>query len=221
MRKSLPCRMYQPEGAWMMYKKHWYDNLWIWSVIYFILGFFNIMFAWLGMIDFLLPIILAVAGGNKWFCNNLCGRGQLFALLGGKFKLSRNIKTPKWLVSKWFRYLFLVFFLTMFGVMVFNTYLVAGGAKNLSESIKLLWTFNVPWGWAYSQSTLPEWVVQFAFGFYGLMLTSAIIGIVAMLLFKPRTWCAFCPMGTMTQMICKVRASEVFPSKGIDKKIEK
>ncbi|MGN0752602.1 MAG: 4Fe-4S binding protein [Christensenellales bacterium] len=22
---------------------------------------------------------------------------------------------------------------------------------------------------------------------------------------KPRTWCAFCPMGTMTQAICKLR----------------
>ena len=27
-------------------------------------------------------------------------------------------------------------------------------------------------------------------------------------LFKPRTWCSFCPMGTMTQMICKVKAGE-------------
>nr|WP_303684772.1 hypothetical protein [Phascolarctobacterium succinatutens] len=26
-----------------------------------------------------------------------------------------------------------------------------------------------------------------------------------MALFKPRTWCTFCPMGTMTQMICKMK----------------
>ena len=26
-----------------------------------------------------------------------------------------------------------------------------------------------------------------------------------MIFFKPRTWCAFCPMGTMTQAICKLR----------------
>ena len=48
-------------------KKHWYDYLWIWSVVYFTLGFFNILFAWLGMIDFLLPVMFAAFGGNKFF----------------------------------------------------------------------------------------------------------------------------------------------------------
>ena len=56
--------------------KHWYDYLWICAILYFTLGFFNILFAWLGMIDFLLPLILAIFGGNKFFCNHLCGRGQ-------------------------------------------------------------------------------------------------------------------------------------------------
>ena len=40
------------------------------------------------------------------------------------------------------------------------------------------------------------------------MLTSTLIGIVVMVLFKPRAWCVFCPMGTMTQLICKVKAKE-------------
>ena len=42
-----------------MKKKHWYDYLWIWSIIYFALGFFNILFAWLGMIDFLIPLLFS------------------------------------------------------------------------------------------------------------------------------------------------------------------
>lgn len=112
-------------------KKHWYDSLWIWSIVYFALGFFNILFAWLGMIDFLLPILLAVFGGNKFFCNHLCGRGQLYCKLGETLKCSRNRPTPKWMASKWFRYGFLIFFLAMFGIMVFQTYLVASGAEML------------------------------------------------------------------------------------------
>ncbi len=44
------------------------------------LGFFSILFAWFGMIDFLLPLGIAIFGGNKFFCNHLCGRGQLFSL---------------------------------------------------------------------------------------------------------------------------------------------
>lgn len=50
-----------------MKAKHWYDYLWVYAIIYFALGFFNILFAWLGMIDFLLPLLLAIFGGNKFF----------------------------------------------------------------------------------------------------------------------------------------------------------
>mgnify|MGYP007109812247 CR=1 FL=1 len=44
---------------------------------------------------------------------------------------------------------------------------------------------------------------QFAFGFYSIMLTSSILGIITLLLFKPRSWCVYCPMGTITQLICR------------------
>ena len=188
-----------------MQNKKWYNYLWIWSIIYFLLGFFNILFAWLGMIDFLVPLGFALFGGNKHFCNHYCGRGQLFSKIGGTCKCSRNKPTPKWLSSKWFRYGFLVFFLTMFGIMIFNTYLVAAGAETLKEAIKLFWMFRVPWGWTYTAGIVPDWIAQFAFGFYSLMLTSTLIGLIVMVFFKPRTWCAFCPMGTMTQMICKIK----------------
>ena len=118
-----------------MKAKHWYDYLWVYAIIYFALGFFNILFAWLGMIDFLLPLLIAIFGGNKFFCNHLCGRGQLFSKLGTDLKCSRCKPTPRWMSSKWFRYGFLIFFLTMFGNMVFQTYLVAAGAASLRMRI--------------------------------------------------------------------------------------
>ena len=187
-----------------MKQKHWYDYLWLWTIAYFVLGFFNILFAWLGMIDFVVPLLIAIFGGSKAFCNRYCGRGQLLQQCG---KCSRKAKAPGFLASKWFRYGFLVFFLTMFGNIIFQTYLVAAGAHSLREAIKLLWMFRVPWGWAYTAGTVADWVAQFSFGFYSLMLTSTIIGLVVNTIWKPRTWCTFCPMGTMTQMICKIKAA--------------
>ena len=186
-------------------KKKWYNYLWIWSILYFVLGFFNILFAWLGMIDFLVPLGFAIIGGNKRFCNKYCGRGQLFALVGRRKGRKPAKVAPRWIFSTWFRYGFLAFFLTMFGVMVFQTYLVASGASGLREVVKLFWTFNVPWDWAYSGSMFPDWVAQFSFGFYSMMLTSTLIGLIALVFYRPRTWCGFCPMGTMTQGICKLR----------------
>ena len=183
-------------------KKKWYHYMWIWAIIYFSLGFFNILFAWLGLIDFTLPLLFAIVGGNKWFCNNMCGRSQLFVLLGQKNKCSRNKLAPKWVSSKGFRYAFLIFFLVMFGNMLFQTYLVAAGANNLTEAVKLFWTFKVPWSFAYTPGIVPDWAAKFSFGLYSIMLTSTLI---VMVLYKPRTWCTFCPMGTMTQGICKLK----------------
>lgn len=190
----------------MKRKQRWYDYLWIWTIVYLALGFFNILFAWLGLIDFLLPMALAIFGGNKLFCNRFCGRGQLFTVLARKGRCSTGKPAPRWMSSPWFRYGFLAFFLTMFGNILYQTWLVFSGARSLREVVKLFWTFRVPWGWAYTAGSVPDWVAQFSFGFYSLMLTSTLIGLIVMALYRPRTWCGFCPMGCMTQSICRLKA---------------
>ena len=184
-------------------KKRWFSHLWLFSTTYLILGFFNILFAWLGLICFFTPLCIALAGGGKAYCNRYCGRGQLFELLGGKFGLSRKKNIPAFLRSPWFRYGFLVFFMTMFSLMLYSTYLVFAGAP-LRETVSLLWVFQLPWHWAYPVHVNP-WIAQFAFGLYGIMLTSTVLGLVTMVLYKPRSWCVYCPMGTMTQGICKLK----------------
>ena len=175
--------------------------MWLWPVVYFSLGFFNILFAWLGIVEFMLPLLFAVFGGNKYFCNKLCGKGQLFALL----KKTGN-PAPRWVSSRVFRYAFLAFFMVMFANVIYQTWLVYGGVRSLHETVRVMWAFSVPFGWAYTAGTTSEWIAQFSFGLYGLMLTSEIIGLVVMMVWRPRTWCTFCPMGTMTQIICELKA---------------
>ena len=179
-----------------MKKRHWYDYLWITSVVYLCLGFFNILFAWLGLICFMIPLMIAIIGGSKSYCNKYCGRGQLFSILGERLGLSLKKTTPKFLRSLWFRYGFLTFFMTMFALMLYSTYLVYAGS-DLKETVTLLWVLKLPWHWAGSVAVSP-WVAQFAFGFYSVMLTSTILGLASMILFRPRTWCVWCPMGTIT-----------------------
>ena len=53
---------------------------------------------------------------------------------------------------------------------------------------------------------MPPTGAEYAFGFYSMMLTSTLIGLIVMVLYKPRTWCVFCPMGTTTQLICQAKA---------------
>ena len=73
----------------------------------------------------------------------------------------------------------------MFGQMCFNTALVFPGRQSLKQVVTLLWTFRLPWQQAYSVTGLPPWVPQFAFGFYSVMLTSTILGLITMLLLSP------------------------------------
>ena len=120
-------------------KKKWYQYLWIAEILYWVLGLTNILFAWLGLAFFFIPLVFAIVGGNKGYCSRYCGRGQLFEVLGSRLKLSGNRKPPKFLKSKWFRYGFLAFFMTMFGLMLFSTYKVFTGAP-LRQTVTLLWT---------------------------------------------------------------------------------
>lgn len=188
----------------MKKKKYWYEYLWIASGLYIVLGFFNILFAWLGIICFLVPLLISIFSGTKAYCNRYCGRGHLFELLGRKFNLSRNRNIPRWLRTKWFRYGFLTFFMIMFFNMLFSTWLVFSGARDLREVVTLFWVFKLPWHWA-STAAVSTWIAQFAFGFYSIMLTSTLLGLITMVLYKPRSWCVYCPMGTMTQGICALK----------------
>ena len=135
--------------------KKWYDYLWIFSLTYLILGFFNILFAWLGLICFITPLLISIIGGNKAYCNRYCGRGQLFSLLGGRFGLSRKKDIPSWMRSKAFRYGFLTFFMIMFMIMLWNTYLVFSGINELKEVVTLLWSLKLPWNWAAPTGVTP------------------------------------------------------------------
>jgi hypothetical protein len=193
----------------MKNKTSWKDRMWIVSILYFFLGFFNIMFAWFGIICFLVPILMSLFGKEKAFCNSYCGRGQLFTLLGSGHGISLNKNLPAFLRSKWFRYGFLLFFMTMFFNMVFTTWAVFSGSVGINESIRFLWTFDMPWKMANrAGDSVPLWAVQFAYGFYSLMLTSLILGLLSMVIYRPRSWCVYCPIGTATQMICKIREGE-------------
>lgn len=58
-------------------KKHWYDYLWILSLTYLMLRFFNILFAWLGLLCFFIPLIISLTTGSKGYCNRYCGRGPV------------------------------------------------------------------------------------------------------------------------------------------------
>ncbi len=60
-------------------KKHWYDYMWIVSLTYLILGFFNILFAWLGLLCFFIPLLISIVGGRKGIVTVIAAEGSYSA----------------------------------------------------------------------------------------------------------------------------------------------
>ena len=83
---------------------------------------------------------------------------------------------------------------------LFTELVLIDANKNKAEGEAMDISHGIPFA-----SPMKIYVAQFSFGFYSLMLTSLLLGVIVMVLYKPRTWCAFCPMGTMTQGICKLK----------------
>lgn len=158
-------------------KRHWYHYLWLYSIFFFAAGYFHIMFAWLGLVSFLLPLVFAFGFGTKGFCNRYCDRGQLLRMFGGQLGFSRGHAMPSWMKGRPFRLAFMACFFAMFFDILYTTWVVAQGAG--------------------------DWQTVFAVRLYRFMLTSEIIAIVSMLWFRPRSWCVYCPMGTLTQLACQ------------------
>ena len=41
------------------------EYMWIISAVYLVLGIFNILFAWLGLLCFVIPLFISLLGGGK------------------------------------------------------------------------------------------------------------------------------------------------------------
>lgn len=158
-------------------KKRWYDFLWIASLLYLVLGFFNILFAWLGLLCFFIPLVIAFAGGDKGYCNRFCGRGQLFSLLGGRFGLSRRADIPRVDEKQGVP-------LRVFGL--FSADVLPDALEHISGSLPGAAgaapgrhsALDVPAALALGLLWNPLFPRrgQFAFGFYSVMLTSTVLG---------------------------------------------
>ncbi|MBU3113453.1 hypothetical protein [Clostridium lacusfryxellense] len=59
-------------------KKKWTSNLYIVTILFFALGFLNIIFAWIGFVCMIIPFVLLAKYGKKTWCQNYCPRANLF-----------------------------------------------------------------------------------------------------------------------------------------------
>jgi polyferredoxin len=71
-------------------RRKWTDRLYIFTILLFALGFFNIIFAWIGFACMIIPFALLAKDGKKTWCQGYCPRANLYTVLfKGKGKNAR------------------------------------------------------------------------------------------------------------------------------------
>lgn len=181
-------------------KEIWIKYSYLFTISFFILGIFNIIFAWIGFFCLIMPFVFVIKNKEKTWCKNYCPRSNLFNRVFSIMGLKRS--APKWLVNGNGKRIMLTYFLINFSMICLSTLMVFLDKRDPVEKVKFLLAFQLPWNMPnlLDVGIMPDWVVHLGFRVYSMMFTTISIGLLLGFLYKARTWCAICPMGTLSSM---------------------
>lgn len=185
-------------------KKNWTNYLFIITLLFFALGFFNIVFAWLGFICMILPFVLLAKDKKKTWCQNYCPRASLFSTVcKGRQKTGKA--GPNWLIRGKAKWVILAYFCINLFMLTMSTVMVFRGIREPIDNIRFLIAFQLPWDMPQilNLGTMPDWVVHLSYRIYSMMLTTTVLGLILGWIFKPRTWCTVCPINTISDISIK------------------
>lgn len=176
-------------------------RLYLITILFFAFGLFNIIFAWAGLICFILPFIILYKDKKKTWCQSYCPRASLLNKANGKKKISKP--TPAFLRSKKFKDFVLIYFAINLFFALMSTIMVVLGNISAIDKIRLFILFQLPWQipQMISLPGVESWWIHAAFRVYSIMLSSTLIGLILGYIYKPRTWCAICPVGTLSDRV--------------------
>lgn len=184
--------------------KNWTNYLFVVTLTFFTLGFFNIIFAWLGFACMLLPFVFVAKDKKKTWCQGYCPRANLFTKLFKGRSLIGKVG-PDWLVKGAGKWIVLGYFTINLFILTMSTIMVSKGRIDAVEQVRFMIAFPLPF-------TMPQlldfgpvsaWATHLSFRIYSMMFTTTVLGLILGLLFMPRTWCTVCPINTLSDMALK------------------
>ena len=178
-------------------KVNYQDKLFVFTIIFFAIGFLHISFAIIGLICFIAPFVLFSVYGDKVWCKYYCPRaGFLNKALS---KISMHKKLPRWLTQAKVKKVVLTYFGINLFFITMSTIMVSLGKIQPIEQIRFMIVFPLP-------IKMPQLLnldviaplLHLGYRVYSVMFSSTIIGLILGILYSPRTWCAICPIQTLT-----------------------
>ena len=155
--------------------KLWKNIIWPLVPIVSFGGFF---FPKLGLILFPMFLIIMISGffRGRFWCGNLCPRGAFLDIAA--HKISPNKKISSIFKSKIMRFSMLIAMFSVFGLNVFKAFQVYGSAGFADK-----------------------------LGMTGVVMCAAttVIALILSVFIHSRTWCSFCPMGSVQRHLHELR----------------
>lgn len=182
-----------------MTKINWMNYLYGITLVFFILGFFNIIFAWLGLACLLIPFILLFKDRKKTWCQGYCPRASLYQrLLKGRSLTGK--RTPDWMNRGKAKWIMLGYFCLNLFVLTMSTIMVFSGRMAPMERIRFLIAFQLPWQipQLLDLGSFPTWASHLSFRIYSMMFTTTVLGLIIGWIYMPRSWCTICPINTLS-----------------------
>ncbi|KAB3532846.1 4Fe-4S binding protein [Alkaliphilus serpentinus] len=180
------------------------NYLFIITIVFFALGFVNILFGILGFLCMLIPIVLLIKDRKKTWCQRYCPRANLFTTLFQGRSLTGKA-APKWLTKGKVKWFVLAYFGMNLLILTMSTIMVFRGRVEPMEYLRLTIAFRLPWDVPQLISAGPaaNWALHLAYRFYSMMLTTTITGLILGWVYLPRTWCTICPINTISDVSLK------------------
>ena len=144
--------------------------------IYLVLAWFYPVVGLVAIICMVGPVVTALRRGRYW-CGHICPRGNMYDRLLSRYSPHRPI--PRFVRSKGFRIFMVVFIFSMFGLQLSQARWSEGGLAMWGDIGRVFWT---------------------------IILVTTVVGVVLNFIYAPRTWCSFCPMGTISSWVAPRRA---------------
>lgn len=178
-------------------KVMWQDALFIGTIVFFVLSLINIALGLLGFICALTPFYLAYRYREKVWCKKYCPRASLFSKL--LKRISFGLKPPEGLYSDKTKRFILNFFCINLVMISYSTLAVADLKAPPMDYVRFLMLFKMPFELPQLiQLSLPATVIHVSYRVFSIMFSSTIVGLILGIIYRPRSWCAICPVNTLT-----------------------
>ncbi|MDD4572860.1 MAG: 4Fe-4S binding protein [Sphaerochaeta sp.] len=170
------------------------------TLLYFSLGFVSILFGLSALLCMAIPFILLARYKRKLWCSAYCPRASLLLKTGTK---KRNRPIPRQFSNGTLKKMMLWYFGVNLFFITGSTIQVAMGNMASMEYVRLFIAIPLLPLPQLLRLQAPPAIMHLSYRLYSMMLSSTLLGMALSRLYRPRIWCAICPVGTVSTAMLK------------------